>query len=253
MSNNNSKRKSPPPDFSPSQSKRQRLDSPGVVGSPDDSLTSLSSPEELLASQVGGFGSTDDVVDIAGLFRLNAGTGDGTTEGDSPFPDDEDEDEPEEGEEKQEPPEVEEDDEDEEEEEDYSTTMHHTVSAKSMPKHQPRPPQTDSAVASPAPISSKGPLRPTVGGKGKKGEDALEQAVAAREQVERRRVELKGKGTSKKTGAKTGPGGVRMNGSGSSGGLEDVLKTVKPEEEDVVVLDEEDAVVPVCFSLNPIL
>lgn len=60
---------------------------------------------------------------------------------------------------------------------------HHVVSAKTVPSSQPLPPAS-------AP-NGNGTARPTQGGKGQKGEEALEHAVAAREQVERRRIELK--------------------------------------------------------------
>lgn len=51
---------------------------------------------------------------------------------------------------------------------------HHDVSAKTVPSEQ-----------------SAGKTRPTQGGKGRKGEEALEHAVATREEVERRRARLK--------------------------------------------------------------
>lgn len=51
---------------------------------------------------------------------------------------------------------------------------HHDVSAKTVPSGQ-----------------GAGKTRPTQGGKGRKGEEALEHAVATREEVERRRARLK--------------------------------------------------------------
>ncbi|GAA5960113.1 hypothetical protein JCM3765_002475 [Sporobolomyces pararoseus] len=61
---------------------------------------------------------------------------------------------------------------------------HHVVSAKTVPSSQPTP----ATKKTPAAPSSS---RPTQGGKGRKGEEALEHAVAAREEVERRRAHLK--------------------------------------------------------------
>ncbi|GAA5872816.1 hypothetical protein JCM16303_006842 [Sporobolomyces ruberrimus] len=58
---------------------------------------------------------------------------------------------------------------------------HHVVSAKTVPSSQPIPPAKKPSNAA----------RPTQGGKGRKGEEALEHAVAAREEVERRRAHLK--------------------------------------------------------------
>ncbi|GAA6012830.1 hypothetical protein JCM11491_006192 [Sporobolomyces phaffii] len=60
--------------------------------------------------------------------------------------------------------------------------LHHVVSAKTVPSSQPTPA---------APASAAKSARPTQGGKGRKGEEALEHAVAAREEVERRRAHLK--------------------------------------------------------------
>ncbi|GAA5988275.1 hypothetical protein JCM5350_002839 [Sporobolomyces pararoseus] len=61
---------------------------------------------------------------------------------------------------------------------------HHVVSAKTVPSSQPTP----TTMKTPAVPSSS---RATQGGKGRKGEEALEHAVAAREEVERRRAHLK--------------------------------------------------------------
>ena len=60
---------------------------------------------------------------------------------------------------------------------------HHTISAKTLPDHQPKPGEGKT--------ERNGNGRATVGGKGQRGEEALEHAVAAREQVERRRVEYR--------------------------------------------------------------
>ncbi|SGY99995.1 BQ5605_C034g11320 [Microbotryum silenes-dioicae] len=64
---------------------------------------------------------------------------------------------------------------------------HAVTSAKSVPASQTRPP-----ASSPTKPEMSNSNRSSTGGKGKKGEEALQQAVAAREDVERRRVELKG-------------------------------------------------------------
>jgi len=68
---------------------------------------------------------------------------------------------------------------------------HHVVSAKSVPSSQPpRPPTTGTkSIGNGSGAAASG--RPTQGGKGKRGEEALEHAVAAREEVERRRAKLK--------------------------------------------------------------
>lgn len=110
---------------------------------------------------------------------------------------------------------------------------HHTISAKTLPDHQPRPgegkAQTNGA-------------RPTVGGKGQKGEEALEHAVAAREQVERRRVEYREENI--KTGQVPKPQADSQNGE------------VVAAEEDAVNVDEgapaqdDDAAQPVSNSLR---
>ncbi|GAA5909237.1 bromodomain-containing protein [Sporobolomyces salmoneus] len=62
---------------------------------------------------------------------------------------------------------------------------HHVLSAKTVPSSQPTPASAPSANA------ASNSSRPTQGGKGRKGEEALEHAVAAREEVERRRAHLK--------------------------------------------------------------
>lgn len=72
-----------------------------------------------------------------------------------------------------------------------------------------------------------------VGGKGKKGEEALEKGVAAREEVERRRVEYRGNGQN----------GAASNGT-SSTGLSLKLRVVereqiKVEEAEVTVVEPE--------------
>lgn len=82
-------------------------------------------------------------------------------------------------------------------EEGEEITGHHVTSAKSVPGKQPRPLTTSATSTNGAGesvnTSANGSTmnRATVGGKGKRGEEALENAVAAREEVERRRVELK--------------------------------------------------------------
>ncbi|GAA5917130.1 hypothetical protein JCM8208_005474 [Rhodotorula glutinis] len=83
---------------------------------------------------------------------------------------------------------------------------HQVVSAKTVPEHQPS-------------AGSKGVngARPTQGGKGRRGEEALEHAVAAREEVERRRAQLK-----------------EANGAGVAGAreMDADLTSVKIKEED---------------------
>lgn len=95
---------------------------------------------------------------------------------------------------------------------------HQVVSAKTVPEHQPT-------------ASSQGVDggRPTQGGKGRRGEEALEHAVAAREEVERRRAQLK-----------------EANGAGVAGAreMDADLTSVKIKEEDgeeVEVVHGEDA------------
>ncbi|BGP41000.1 histone acetyltransferase [Rhodotorula kratochvilovae] len=83
---------------------------------------------------------------------------------------------------------------------------HPVVSAKSVPEHQPG-------------AGSKGVngARPSQGGKGRRGEEALEHAVAAREEVERRRAQLK-----------------EANGAGVAGAreMDQDMASVKIKEED---------------------
>lgn len=170
-----SKRKSTPPSALPIP-KRQRLDSPlaqttSIADSPDaansssrDSLSSLSpvnsppsSPEADDEPANGGVaGKSNAKVPAPVVATLDAGTdeegaGDGEGyEGEG--------------------------------EGDEAVLLHPDISAKTLPSAQPRPLDPSPAVPMEA--------RPTQGGKGKKGEEALEHAVAAREKVERRREEL---------------------------------------------------------------
>ncbi|GAA6009460.1 histone acetyltransferase GCN5 [Rhodotorula paludigena] len=109
-------------------------------------------------------------------------------------------------------------DEDEERVAEAAAEGHHVVSAKTVPSEQPAP----------GAVAGKG--RNTQGGKGRKGEEALEHAVAAREEVERRRAQLK-----------------EVNGVGVAGAREmgedlgSVKLKVKQEEEDVEVVHGEEA------------
>ncbi|GAA5932180.1 hypothetical protein JCM1841_001219 [Sporobolomyces salmonicolor] len=103
---------------------------------------------------------------------------------------------------------------------DPAAAGHPVVSAKRVPPSQP------ARTAS----KTNGAGRPAVGGKGRRGEEALEHAVAAREEVERRRAELK-----------------EANGVGVAGGREidqDLpvkIKTEEGEAEEVEVVHGEDA------------
>ncbi|GAA5863303.1 hypothetical protein JCM5353_005558, partial [Sporobolomyces roseus] len=105
---------------------------------------------------------------------------------------------------------------------------HHVVSAKSVPSSQPpRPPTTGTKSNGNGSGAASG--RPTQGGKGKRGEEALEHAVAAREEVERRRAKLK-----------------EANGVGVAGAreMDEAPLKVKMEEEEnveVEVIRGEDA------------
>lgn len=89
---------------------------------------------------------------------------------------------------------------------------HHDVSAKTVPSGQ-----------------GAGKIRPTQGGKGRKGEEALEHAVATREEVERRRARLK-----------------EENGVGVAGARElerdaQAFKVKEEDQEDVEVVHGEEA------------
>ena len=106
---------------------------------------------------------------------------------------------------------------------------HQVVSAKTVPAHQPS-------------AGSKGVngARPTQGGKGRRGEEALEHAVAAREEVERRRAQLK-----------------EANGAGVAGAreMDADLTSVKIKEEDgeeVEVVHGEEAEV-MAAPVRPLL
>lgn len=119
------------------------------------------------------------------------------------------------------------------EEEGAVPAEHHTISAKTLPDHQPRPGEGKA--------ERNGNGRASVGGKGQKGEEALEHAVAAREQVERRRVEYREENI--KTGQVPKPGSDGVNGE------------VVPAEDDIVKVEqglpaaEEDGPAPVSTSL----
>ncbi|BGP25463.1 histone acetyltransferase [Rhodotorula toruloides] len=99
---------------------------------------------------------------------------------------------------------------------------HHVVSAKTVPSSQPSRGTSGSGAT-----AGKG-SRATQGGKGRKGEEALEHAVAAREEVERRRAQLK-----------------EVNGVGVAGAREidqdPKAVRVKEEDVDVEVVHGEDA------------
>jgi hypothetical protein len=126
------------------------------------------------------------------------------------------------------------------EEDGEEITGHHVTSAKTVPGKQPRPLGTSTKTngAGDAVSTGSSPAtmnRTTVGGKGKRGEEALEHAVAAREEVERRRVELKdqpgGGGRSSKMAAR--------EAAAAEG--EVVEAKVKDEEVEEEVLHGEDA------------
>lgn len=115
-------------------------------------------------------------------------------------------------------------------------------SNKTLPSTQPKP---EKALGN---FNGQGYGRPTQGGKGKKGEEALESAVAAREEVERRRVEIREErstqgprpGAPAKTaarGAVSGSTGIADAGDGME---TEVVSTVK-EEEEVTGEPEEEA------------
>lgn len=93
---------------------------------------------------------------------------------------------------------------------------HHVVSAKTVPSAQPGRKGASNGSSATAGKGS----RATQGGKGRRGEEALEHAVAAREEVERRRAQLK-----------------EVNGVGVAGAreLDQDPKAVKVKEEDVDV------------------
>ncbi|KAM0789563.1 histone acetyltransferase [Microbotryomycetes sp. NB124-2] len=120
---------------------------------------------------------------------------------------------------------------------------HPTQSAKTVPGKQPRPlepatgPNANNGSSSTAAVSQKqqqasGANRhPTQGGKGRKGEQALEHAVAAREEVERRRVELKN--------AAAASGGAVAVGVAGARDVDDPAAVKTEETEEVVVTGEE--------------
>lgn len=115
---------------------------------------------------------------------------------------------------------------------------HHVVSAKTVPTSQPsRPPTAAKSNGNASATASGG--RPTQGGKGKRGEEALEHAVAAREEVERRRAKLK-----------------EANGVGVAGAreMDEAPLKVKMEEEEnveVEVIRGEDAEEIAAVAVSP--
>ncbi|KAK4054367.1 histone acetyltransferase [Microbotryomycetes sp. JL221] len=251
-----SKRKSPPPTgaSSPSQTKRQRL-SPALrepstragrssaaasraastsgAASPHDSLSSLSptgsrqsTPE---AGPSTGPATVTATVPSAGSSKLANVTAPSTTGTEEDDDVDDDGVDTQEG--TAEPPVFE----------------HPTQSAKTVPGKQPRPlePATganannnSSSTNDRTPgVSQKqqaasGNRHPTQGGKGRKGEQALEQAVAAREEVERRRVELKNAAASSGGATAVGVAGARDI---------DPAAIVKTEDTEEVVVTGDDA------------
>ncbi|KAK4054154.1 histone acetyltransferase [Microbotryomycetes sp. JL201] len=135
----------------------------------------------------------------------------------------------------------EENDDDDDDDGQTEAIKHPTQSAKTVPGKQPRPlePATG-ANANSAPtlghVSQKqqqasGNRHPTQGGKGRKGEQALEHAVAAREEVERRRVELKN--------AAAASGGAVAVGVAGARDVDDPAAVKTEEVEEVVVTGEE--------------
>ena len=105
---------------------------------------------------------------------------------------------------------------------------HSLISAKTVAAKQPRP---EDVMGNQHP-----PGRQTVGGKGRKGEEALEHAVAAREEVERRRVENRGEQR------KTVPGGAAAKAAAGSAATAKIAEVVRVKEEDeTVVVQEEEA------------
>lgn len=252
------KRKSPPPGSPSQDSKRARLDSPlddSAAASPAPSFASslsyqdsphVSSPEvELsLASFQHQAGKSapvldtqeEDDSDAEGDLDLDLGLVD----------DDDDDDMP------------------------LGLQQHHTLSAKSVPSKQPRPSDIlgqhngnghggGGGVAAKKAPSQNGMVnghggRPVVGGKGRRGEEQIEHAVAAREETERRRAEM-GKstvqGASKAlVGGSTGvvPAGAVPDSEGMEVENKDEPLKVKLEEDEVVVVPEEDDPEPASHS-----
>lgn len=105
---------------------------------------------------------------------------------------------------------------------------HPTISSKQLPDHQPVPLPLPSASAS---VESR--TSGMVSGKGKKGEDALQKGVAAREEVERRRVEYRGANAAAGDVPAVQP--VAAAGAGTSG----PAGGSKPRETELVVKSEE--------------
>ncbi|KAK4702892.1 histone acetyltransferase, partial [Phenoliferia sp. Uapishka_3] len=237
----NSKRKSPPPSnnnsVSPS-SKRARFDSPGSatplpgqtlssVNSPQLSISSLSdveSPSHFSSPEVelrslgqagksapgGGEARDDDAVEESEDEDLDLGLDLGDEEDDIPLP----------------------------------------HMSKSVPSKQPRPTSDvltqrngNSSKKVPPPTPGSNGARAVVGGKGRKGEEALEHAVAAREEVERRRVEM---GMQSTQGAKSVAGSAGTLASQATKAKAEVELQEKEEEAvRVKVEDDEVVVVPV--------
>lgn len=136
--------------------------------------------------------------------------------------------------------------------------QHPAISAKSVPSKQPRPVDVLSQRNGSAHAASKkapqaaGDGRPVVGGKGRRGEEALEHAVAAREEVERRRVEM---GMQSTQAAKSVPGSAAALAAKATLAKadaelqekEDETVRVKQEDDEVVIVPalEEDDSTPV--------
>ncbi|GAA6060749.1 hypothetical protein JCM10212_003793 [Sporobolomyces blumeae] len=107
---------------------------------------------------------------------------------------------------------------------------HQVVSAKTIPSSQPNRPAfktnsnggTSNGNGGSTGSKTGPPARPTQGGKGQRGEEALEHAVAAREEVERRRAQLK-----------------EANGVGVAGAreVEDAPVRIKREEDENVEVE----------------
>ncbi|KAL8280827.1 hypothetical protein RQP46_006831 [Phenoliferia psychrophenolica] len=244
---NHSKRKSPPPSNanSPSPSpKRARFDSPATnplhrtltsLNSPPVSASSLSdldspshpSSPEVELSSLGQAGKSvageDDAVEESDDSDLDVGLDLDDDDDDLPL-------------QHQHPP-----------------PLGRGLSAKSVPSKQPRSadvlaPRNGSAhalAAKKAP-SAFPDARPAVGGKGRRGEEALENAVAAREEVERRRVEM---GMQSTQGTKSLPGSAvalaakatKEKAEAEAQEKEEEIVRVKQEDdEEVVVVPAED-------------
>lgn len=220
---NENKRKSPPPSLTNPASKRQRLDSPssralragggdGVdegegeagEGEREDSLSSLSPDANGEGEGQGGSLASpvqSEEVEVPGGGVAGKGPAIGRGGGGAggqksrvvvvpPLRKDQEEEE-------------DSNDDEEEEEEDIVLPIHHELSAKTLPNHQPRPADlvlnangntngtTNGNANGNGNGNANGTGRTTVGGKGQRGEEQLQHAVAAREEIERRRIENK--------------------------------------------------------------